>query len=143
MKKKKINNSTLSEEEKNRQLEKLDQSRYLKQKELFEKQKKFEIASAWINFASGLVSIWSGAYKELGPVAGPIVAGVESAALLATTIAQTQAIASQQIESPSKNATQGTSSSKGGGSSIGGISLMPTQTSMTTSEENLNMMSKK
>lgn len=134
-----INSSNKSEEEKTKLVEQEEQKRYELKKKLFEKQKAWQIANAWIAFASGTVGIWSQSLSQLGPIAGPIVAGVETAALLATTIAQTNAISKQKMDSPS-NGSSGSSGSPGSASSAAIIALSPNKTSLTSSQENLNMM---
>ena len=68
-------------------------------KKQFEANKANQIAMAWINLAIGTVAAFAGACQWPGPsmVAGLILAGVMSTALLATTIAQTVAISKQQF----------------------------------------------
>ena len=132
-----INNSNMSEDEKTAALEKNEQERYELKKELLEKQKKWEEASAWINFASGSVGAWSQALSNLPPIVAPIVAGVETAALLVTTLANIKSIRAQRIDAPSSSS--GSSSSSSATTSYAALS--PTSSSITSKEENLNSIS--
>ena len=132
-----INNSNMSEDEKTAALEKNEQKRYELKKELLEKQKKWEEASAWINFASGSVGAWSQALSNLPPIVAPIVAGVETAALLVTTLANIKSIRAQRIDAPSSSS--GSSSSSSATTSYAALS--PTSSSITSKEENLNSIS--
>lgn len=72
-------------------------------KKQFEANKANQIAMAWINFATGAISAYVGAFQALGwmPVVGPALAlamgSVMMALLLGTTIAQTVAISQQQF----------------------------------------------
>lgn len=59
-----------------------------------EERKKFEIAGVIMSTAAGIVGTWATSLAQLGPIAGPIVAGIQSAALVATAAAQIQAIKS-------------------------------------------------
>lgn len=129
-----INNQNISDAERTKLLEANEKARYEAKKEAFEQQKKWEEASAWVSFASGVVSIWSKSYGELGPIAGPIVAAAETAGLLATTLAQIKTIKSQTLEAPSSGS--GSSSSSGGNSVA--VALNPTRTAMTSRDEIIN-----
>lgn len=73
---------------------KLDKAR----KKQFEAEKGNQIAQAWIQFATGSVSAWASAAQWPGPsmVVGMALAGVLTALLLATTIANTVRISQQQ-----------------------------------------------
>ena len=66
----------------------------------FEKNKKMQKANTWINTASGILSAIASAW-QLGPIAGAIVGGINSAFTLATGIAQIANINKQQFDSPS------------------------------------------
>ena len=132
-----INNSNMSEDEKTAALEKNEQKRYELKKELLEKQKKWEEASAWINFASGSVGAWSQALSNLPPIVAPIVAGVETAALLVTTLANIKSIRAQRIDAPSSSSGSSSSSS----ATTPYAALIPTSSSITSKEENLNSIS--
>jgi hypothetical protein len=72
-------------------------------KKQFEANKANQIAMAWINFATGAISAYVGAFQALGwmPVVGPALAlamgSVMTALLLGTTVAQTIAISQQQF----------------------------------------------
>ena len=136
-----IENSNMAEDEKTEALDKNEQERYEVKKELFEKQKKWEEASAWINFASGSVGAWAQALATLPPIVAPIVAGVETAALLVTTLANVKSIRAQKIDAPSPSA--GSSSSSGSTTNTISMTtaLNPSKTSLTSSEENIGTIS--
>lgn len=134
-----IEQSSLNEEEKNRKLAELDQERYNKQKVLFEQQKNWQKAFVMLNLASGLMNVYTRATLPvpLGGTPSPfnwIQAGLETAALIGQSVASIAQINAQQLQAPS------TSTSGGGMSSV--TALSPTKTSLTTKEENLNMMQK-
>lgn len=65
-------------------------------KKAFEGEKQNEIATAWIQFAVGVVGAWAQSIVQLGPIAGSIMAAVLTAALLGVTIAQTVAISQRK-----------------------------------------------
>jgi hypothetical protein len=48
-------------------------------------------AQVWIDFATGVMSAWATS-EQLGPIAGPILAGIQTAALLATAITSVNTI---------------------------------------------------
>ena len=75
-------------------------------KKEFEKSKKLQIATAIINGLAGVAMAVSTA-MSLGPIAGPIMAAINSAMVIATTAAQISKIKSTTFDS-------------GGGSSMGG-----------------------
>lgn len=130
-----IENSLLTEEEKNNRLAKLDAERYEKQKKLLEAQKAFRIATVAMDLASGLMGVYTRATLSTLPrPANWIQAGLEAAALTAQSISSIAQIRAQQIQAPS------TSASGASGVSIG--ALNPTKTALTTKEENLNMIQK-
>lgn len=130
-----INSMNVTDEERTELLKANEAARYEEKKKLFEKQKKWEEATAWINFASGTVSIWKGAYEQLGPIAGPIVAGVETAGLLATTLANVKSIRAQKLDAPSSSSTS--SASSGGNTANVFAALNPTESALKSKEENL------
>lgn len=134
-----IENSTTSEVDKNKMLDKLDQERYQKQKELFEQQKKWQIATIMINLASGIMGVYTRATSPLAPPTpfNWITAGLESAALLATSIAQIANINATQIDSPSSGG------SSGAGVSAPNVALSPTRTTTTSQSEMLNKINNK
>lgn len=74
-----------------------------KKKEIFEANKKNQIAQAWIQAATGIISAWTGAIQSLAwmPVVGGALAIAMAAVLtgliLGTTIAQTVAISQQKF----------------------------------------------
>lgn len=119
----------------------LEQKAYEEKVKILEKQKKWEIASAWISFASGTVGIWSKAFTELGPIAGPIVASVETAGLLATTLSSIKTINSQRIDAPTPPSSgSNTASSTNASSQVYQSALNPTASTLTSNQENLNKM---
>lgn len=134
-----INNMNVSDEQRTKLLEDNEKARYEAKKDSFEKQKKWEIASAWMAFASGTVSIWSQSFKELGPIAGPIIAGIETAGLLATTLANVKTIKSQRLDAPSSASSSSSSASSSSAQSF--IALTPNKTATTSKEETLNNLS--
>ena len=117
-------------------VEQLENNAWEVKAKLFEKEKAAQKAGVLMNTASGIISIWSRSYGELGPIAGPILAAIQTAGLIATAAAQIKSINAQRLDAPSE-------SMSGGGSSSAAPSfaaLTPSQTTMTTSQENLNMM---
>lgn len=125
-----------NEEEKSKRLEQIENERFEANKKLFEQQKAMKIAQAWMDFASGSVGIWTApGITSLAPF-GYILAGIQQAALLATTIANTKSIASQKIEASQKSS--GGSSPSVSQSSINNILKTPVQSALTSNEENLN-----
>lgn len=133
-KKEMIENNVSDEASRNKQLAQLEEERYKALKDSFEKQKAFKIAQAWMDFASGAIGIWTApGINSLAPF-GQILAGIQTAALLATTIANVQTISQQTLEAPKKPSI--TSSSGGSGFAA----LTPQKAALTTSQENLNMI---
>lgn len=118
----------------------LEQKAYEAKVKILEKQKKWEIASAWISFASGTVGIWSKAFTELGPIAGPIVATIETAGLLATTLASIKTINSQRIDAPTPPSATGSSAGSANAAQVYQSALNPTASTLTSNQENLNKM---
>lgn len=124
-----------NEEEKSKRLEQIENERFEANKKLFEQQKAMKIAQAWMDFASGSVGIWTApGITSLAPF-GYILAGIQQAALLATTIANTKTIASQKIEAPQKSTGSSPSVSH---SAINNVLKTPVQTALTSNDENLN-----
>lgn len=113
----------------------LEMERYEALKENFEMQKTMKEAMAWMDFASGSISLWTTA-MELGPIAGPIMGAIQQAALLATTIGNVQSIRAQTLDKPHRPG------GGSGGSSGANIALNPAKDALTSKEENLNMMNK-
>lgn len=68
-------------------------------KQKFEADKAFAIGQVWISTGMGIASAWATS-MSLGPIAGPIVAGILTAALIGMAIAQTSNIQKQQYNSP-------------------------------------------
>lgn len=135
-----IENSLLTEEEKNSRLAALDKERYEKQKAMFDKQKDWQRAFVYLNLASGLMNVYTRATLPVAMGGAPspfnwIQAGLETTALIGQSVASIAQINAQQLESPS-----GTSAGGGAGASL--QALNPTKTALTTKEENLNMMQK-
>lgn len=132
-----IENSLMTEDVKNQRLAELDQERYNKQKKLFEQQKKWQIATVMLNLASGLMNAYTRATLPvpLGGSPSPfnwIEAGLATAALIGQSVASIAQINAQQLEAPSTG---------GASASTPNVSIMnPNKTSLTTKEENLNMI---
>lgn len=82
-------------------------------KKYLKKEGQMKIAQVWTNFASGVMATWATS-EAFGPIAGPILAAIQTAALLATAIASTQMISRQ-----SKAASSG-----GGESSVANVAGM-------------------
>jgi hypothetical protein len=66
-------------------------------KKIFEANKANQIAQVWIQFALGTVSAFAMGISQLGPIAGAVIGGIMTAALLAVAIAQTVVISQQQF----------------------------------------------
>lgn len=58
------------------------------------KEGNMKIAQVWIDWATGVMSAWATS-ETLGPIAGPILAAIQTAALTATAVASTQQIKRQ------------------------------------------------
>lgn len=82
-------------------------------KKYLKKEGQMKIAQVWTNFASGVMATWATS-EAFGPIAGPILAAIQTAALLATAVASTQMISRQ-----SKAASSG-----GGESSVANVAGM-------------------
>ena len=65
----------------------------------FETIKKMQVASTIINTAAAIVGAIAGAYQHLGPIAAPIVAGIQSAAIAAAGAVQLAQIRRTQLGS--------------------------------------------
>lgn len=126
-----------SDEEREAKAYEIEMQRWEALKENFEMQKKMKEAQAWMDFASGSVGIWTApGITSLAPF-GYILAGIQQAALLATTIGNVKSIKAQQMLKPHSPG----SGSSGGGSSAN-IALNPAKDALTSRDENLNTMSK-
>ena len=90
-----------------------------------------------MDFAAGVVGLWSRNMSDLPAPFNAIVSGVETAALLATTVDNTQSIAAQRYNKAS-SVSSGSSSS----STSASIALTPTKSALTSKDENLNMINK-
>lgn len=90
-----------------------------------------------MDFAAGVVGLWARNMSDLPAPFNAIVSGVETAALLATTVANTQSIAAQRYNKAS-SVSSGSSSS----STSASIALTPTKSALTSKDENLNMINK-
>lgn len=136
-----VEQSTMTEEMKNKKLAELDKKRYEEQKVLFEQQKAWQIASVGLNLASGLMNIYTNATLPVAMGGTPrpfnwIAAGLEVAALIAQATSQISNINAQTLNGPA-----GVGSATNPGSAVANISaLSPTRTALTSNEENLNMM---
>lgn len=135
-----IENSNMSEEEKTAALKKNEKERYKENLKAFEAQKKWQIASVLASSATSIAKTWEG-YSSMGLV-GAILAGVQTATIIASTLAQIKTIKAQRMDAPSEStATSNASSASSGTATIATASLSPSKTSMTTTDENINMMS--
>jgi hypothetical protein len=88
-------------------------------KEVFEKNKKFQIANVLMDAASAIVGTWSG-YSKLG-VVGTILAGIQTAAIAATAITQSSTIQAQQYTAATGGMLPGDLHAQ----SSGGVRLSP------------------
>lgn len=90
----------LIEIEHNKKLEEINQESLEREnaikKKQFEANKKLSIANVWIDSASAIMTYWAQSAK-LGPVAGPIFAGIMTALTTGTAVAQTALISQQQF----------------------------------------------
>ena len=77
-------------------------------KKEFETSKALQIAQAIISGAAGVAQAIAGA-MSLGPIAGPIVGGINAAAVVASTVAQVSAIKNTKFESSSTADSQSAS----------------------------------
>lgn len=93
----------------------------------FEKNKQLQKANTWINVASGILSAVSSA-MTIPPPVGPILAGVNSAFVLATGIAQIAAINKQKFDG------------SGGGGESGGVSVPNVSATMMSNEVYANQL---
>lgn len=110
----------------------IEMARYEALKKDFEMQKKAKEAQAWMDFASGSVGIWTApGITSLAPY-GYILAGIQQAALLASTIGNVKTIRSQTLDKPH--------AAKGSSAAASAVSVTPNKTALTSSQENLNMM---
>lgn len=135
-----IENSNMSEDEKTAALKKNEKERYKENLKAFEAQKKWQIASVLASSATSIAKTWEG-YSSMGLV-GAILAGVQTATIIASTIAQIKTIKAQRMDAPSEStATSSASGSASSAATIAATSVSPSKTSMTTSDENINMMS--
>lgn len=129
-----IENTVTNEATKNAKLKQLDAQYNKTQEKLFEQQKQAKLATAWMDFASGVIGIWSKDMSSLPTPYSQIIAGIETAALLATTVAQTRSIEAQRYN----KASSASSSSSSSSSSSTSVALTPNQTALTSSEDRLN-----
>lgn len=124
----------MSEKQKASAIYAIQKDSYEKEKELFKKKKLAQEAAAIVEYASGLVTILSNA-MELGPIAGPIVGGLQATALTVSTLSAIKQIRAQQLDKPTMD-----SSTSAGVTNMANISLNPTQDALTSKEEMLNTM---
>jgi len=115
----------------------IEMQRWNALKENFEMQKKMKEAQAWMDFASGSVGIWTApGITSLAPF-GYILAGIQQAALLASTVGNVESIRAQQMLKPHK---PGSGSSGGGGGGGINVALNPIKEALTSRDENINTM---
>lgn len=130
-----VNASVMGEKQKEKLLNDIAWARYEEQLVIFEKQKKAEEAAVWMNLASGLMGVYANAVRpdRLNPIVAWVQAGLETIALTTQAFASVKQIRAQRLDKPTQ------SSSSGAGNSVS-LALNPTQTALTTKEENLNMI---
>lgn len=80
-------------------------------KKYLKKEGNMKIAQVWTDAAAGIMTAWATS-EQLGPIAGPILAAIQTAALTATAIASTQQI---------KRQTQSTASGSAPTANVSGI----------------------
>jgi ubiquinone biosynthesis protein UbiJ len=80
-------------------------------KKYLKKEGNMKIAQVWTDAATGIMTAWATS-EQLGPIAGPILAAIQTAALTATAIASTQQI---------KRQTQATASGSAPTANVSGI----------------------
>lgn len=73
-------------------------------KKYLKKEGNMKIAQVWTDAATGIMSAWATS-ESLGPIAGPILAAIQTAALLATAAASTQQIKRQTNANASGGST--------------------------------------
>ena len=128
-----------NEEYKNKRLYEIEMDRYNALYEDFENQKKYKEAQAWMDFASGSVGIWTApGITALAPY-GYILAGIQEAGLLASTIGNVKSIRAQTLDKPHKPSSSSGMSSNNGYN----VALNPNKNTLTTKDENLNSMQKR
>ena len=106
----KLEKGLISQAHFDKESEKLEKDRakklYAIKKKEFEVQKGMDIAQVWIDAASAVLSTWAG-YASMG-IPGTIMAGIQTASILAIAGVQTGVIASKQAPSPPAFRTGGT-----------------------------------
>lgn len=130
-----IEGSTMSEQEKNEALKRLDEKRYQEELKLFEQRKKFQIATVWIDAAAGIMNAWT--TKSTTPSPWDVIERVaKSAAIVAMAVTQTANINAQKPNAPKSISSGGSATGMTATQKV----MSPQKTAMTSSEENLNMM---
>lgn len=130
-----IEGSTMSEEQKNEALKRLDEKRYQEELKLFEQRKKFQIATVWIDAAAGIMNAWT--TKSTTPSPWDVIERVaKSAAIVAMAVTQTANINAQKPNAPKSISSGGSATGMTATQKV----MSPQKTAMTSSEENLNMM---
>lgn len=130
-----IEGSTMSEQQKNEALKRLDEKRYQEELKLFEQRKKFQIATVWIDAAAGIMNAWT--TKSTTPSPWDVIERVaKSAAIVAMAVTQTANINAQKPNAPKSISSGGSATGMTATQKV----MSPQKTAMTSSEENLNMM---
>lgn len=128
-----------STEEQEKMMYDLDKKNYDSKKKLFEQKKAYDIGVVTVETISGGIAAVTQGVKQFGPIAGAIIGGVEAGVLTASGLAAINEIRSRTLDAPiPPNSNNGGSSAT---SSMANIALNPSKTSLTSKEENLNMMS--
>lgn len=134
---KRIEDSLMSEEQKNAKLKQLEIQRYKELKKHFEAQKKFQIASVIISSATSIIKSFEG-YSNL-PFIGQALAIAQAATIAITAAAQIKKIQATTLEAPSTS----TGGSSSGSSSTANVkALTPSQTNLISPQENLNQQNR-
>lgn len=127
-----------SSEEQTKMMYELDKKNYDSKVKLFETKKLYDIGVVTVETISGGIAAVTQGVKQFGPVAGAIIGGIEAAVIVGGGIAAVKEIQSRTLDAPIPPNTGGVDS--GAAQSAANIALNPSKTSLTSKEENLNMM---
>lgn len=126
-----------SSEEQAQMMYKLEKEKYEVMKVEFERKKAFDIGVVALDMAKSLFGTVKNFILNGGTMSPVAIAGsiIETATVLTSGIAQINEIKSRKLEQP-------VPPSSGGGKGGAVVALTPNQNSLTSKEENLNMMNK-
>jgi hypothetical protein len=130
-----IEESMASNEEREQLLYELEMRRYEALIQDFENNKKAKEAQAWVDMLGGIVSIWSMPVTAVLSPVSAILKGLESAALMATTVGSVRQIRAQRLEKPHAPRSSGGSKA----STASALALNPRTNNLTTSEDRINI----